>query len=309
MAGPDWLRTFVAIYRSGSVSGGAARRGLSQPAASQQLAALERRIGRPLFTRTPDGVVPTRRGRELHAEVADSLDRLEHVLAGLEGGAVPHPPAPVRLGSSAEFFAYAVVPQLERDAPPIVARFGPDAELVDLLEEGELDVAITNITPARRSLVSAAIGLKRFALVGTRADAAAAPDGLEALGTWLDGRSWVAYSTELPVTRRFWQASLGRPFAGDLRLAAPDLRAVVAAVEHGVGISLLPEFACAEAIERGTIATLYPVADLVPVESWFACTRVADAGHDRVARVVARLHQPLDPRTAPRPPVVGGPAK
>ena len=34
MSAAEWLRTFVAVYRSGSVSGGAAVRNLSQPAAS-----------------------------------------------------------------------------------------------------------------------------------------------------------------------------------------------------------------------------------------------------------------------------------
>lgn len=289
MAGADWLRTFVAIYRAGSVSAGAARRGLSQPAASQQLAALERRIGRPLFTRTPEGVVPTRRGRELHAEVADSLDRLESVLASVESGAVGARPLPLRLGSSAEFFSYAVVPRLDTDSPALVARFGPDAELLDLLDHDELDVVVTSTTPGRRSLTSAPIGLKRFALVGTPADAVAAPAGLEPLGKWLTGRPWVAYSSELPMTRRYWQASFGGPFRGDLRLVAPDLRAVVAAVEHGLGISLLPEFACAEALARGAIAALCPVSDVAPAEPWFVCTRLADAGRPELIRLAAGL--------------------
>src|SRR6267142_3309814 len=98
MAGSEWLRTFIAIYRSGSVSAGASRRGLSQPAASQQLASLERRVGLPLFTRTPQGVEPTPRGRELHAQVADSLDRLEPVLVGLDGGPEAGADPVLRLG-------------------------------------------------------------------------------------------------------------------------------------------------------------------------------------------------------------------
>jgi DNA-binding transcriptional LysR family regulator len=306
MAGADWLRTFVAIYRSGSVSAGAAQRGLSQPAASQQLAALERRIGFPLFTRTPGGVEPTRRGRDLHADVADPLDRLERVLAGIEGGAARRSTSPLRLGCSAEFFTYAVAPRLGVEAPALVARFGPDAELLELLEHGELDVAVTSTSPGRRTLTSSPIGFKRFALVGTPADAAAAPAELAALGTWLEGRTWVAYSTELPLTRRFWQASLGRPFGGDLRLAAPDLRAVVAAVEHGVGISLLPEFACAEALARGTIAALHPVAEIIPAEPWFTCTRLADTGRNELTDFAASLAVPAT--TAPgSPPTLASP--
>ncbi len=299
MAVSEWLRTFVAIYRSGSVSGGAGLRRLSQPAASQQLAALERRVGLPLFTRTPHGVVPTGRGRELHAQVADSLDRLEHVLVGLDGGSVGAPAPSLRVGSSAEFFSYAVLPHVDVDTPPLVARFGPDAEILDLLEHGELDVAVTSATPGRRSLTSTPIGMKRFTLVGPPGLAPAAPFGtLAELGSWMTGRPWVAYSVELPVTRRFWQSALGRPFSGDLRLVAPDLRAVAAAVEHGLGISLLPDFACADALDRAAIVELHPVAEVVPGEPWFACTRMADVDRVPLTRFVADLVTPADPSPA-----------
>ncbi len=290
MAASEWLRTFVAIYRSGSVSGGASQRGLSQPAASQQLAALERRIGLPLFTRTPQGVEPTRRGRELHAEVADSLDRLERVLVGLDGGAVAAPAPALRIGSSAEFFSYAVVPRIGSTTPPLVASFGPDDRILDLLEHGELDLAVTSISPTRRSLASVPIGMKRFALVGPPGWAPGSPFGsLAELGSWMAGRPWVAFSAELPLTRRFWQSALGRSFSGDLRLVAPDLRAVVAAVERGLGISLLPEFACADALGRGAVVELHPVAEVAPGEPWFACTRAADLDRVGLTRFVADL--------------------
>ncbi|MGO8871428.1 MAG: LysR family transcriptional regulator [Acidimicrobiales bacterium] len=296
MAAPDWLRTFVAVYRAGSVSGGAARRGLSQSAASQQLGALERRVGLPVFARTPTGVEPTRRGRELYAEVADSLDRLEHVLAGLDAGTVVVPDPPLRIGSSAEFFAAAVVPRLGPGAPALAARFGPDAELLELLEHGELDVAVTSSTPTRRSLASTSIGTKRFVLVGPPGSAPdPRPASLVELGDHLVGSPWVAYSTELPMTRRFWQSALGRPFAGDLRLVAPDLRAVAAAVEHGIGVSLLPDFACADALRRGAVVEVHPVADVVPAEPWFACTRAADLDRSRITGFVAGLAGPGAP--------------
>ena len=248
MAASEWLRTFMAIYRTGSVSAGAERRGLSQPAASQQLASLERRVGLPLFTRTPRGVEPTRRGRELHAQVADSLDRLEQVLLGLDGGRLPDPDPVLRLGSSAEYFSAVVVPRLRPDGPALVARFGSDAENLALLDHGELDLAVTSVAPGRRSTVATPLGTKRFVLVGAPGSTPPAPpESLEALGAWLVGRPWVAYSAELPLTRRFWLSALGRPFGGDLRLVAPDLRAVAAAVERGLGCSLLPDFACTDA--------------------------------------------------------------
>jgi DNA-binding transcriptional LysR family regulator len=293
MAASEWLRTFLAIYRTGSVSAGAERRGLSQPAASQQLASLERQIGRPLFTRTPRGVEPTRRGRELHAQVADSLDRLEQVLVGLDGGPGPEPDPVLQLGASAEYFAATVVPRLRPDGPALVARFGPDHENLALLDRGELDLAVTSVTPGRRSLLATPLDTKRFLLVSAPGSAPPTPrESLGALGAWLAGRAWVAYSAELPLTRRFWLSALGRPFAGDLRLVAPDLRAVAAAVEHGLGCSLLPDFACVDGLDRGTMVEVHPVADDVPSEPWFACTRAADGDRPPVQRLVATLAGP-----------------
>jgi DNA-binding transcriptional LysR family regulator len=290
MAASEWLRTFVAIYRSGSVSGGAERRGLSQPAASLQLASLERQIGLPLFTRTPRGVEPTRRGRELHAQVAGSLDLLEPVLVGLDGGPADPPDPVLRLGSSSEFFSAVVVPKLTPDGPALVARFGSDHENLALLEHGEVDLAVTSISPGRRSLSAVPVGTKRFVLVTDPGSAPPAPLGsLEALGTWLVGRPWVAYSAELPLTRRFWLTALGRPFGGDLRLVAPDLRAVAAAVERGLGCSLLPDFSCADGLARGTMVELHPVAPVAPSEPWFACTRTADLDRGPLHRFVDNL--------------------
>ncbi len=290
MAVSEWLRTFVAIYRSGSVSGGASQRNLSQPAASQQLASLERRIGLPLFVRTPHGVEPTRRGRELHAQVAESLDRLEPILAGIDGGSTTPEAPTVRFGSSAEFFSYGVVPRLGSEAPALSARFGSDEVVLDLLEHGELDVAVTSVTPGRRSLTSTPIGAKRFVLVGSPALVPTQPfPSLIDLGSWLDGKPWVAFSAELPLTRRFWLSVLGRSFHADLRLVAPDLRVVAAAVAHGIGISLLPAFACADALARGSVVEVHPVSDSIPVEPWFACTRVADLGRDHLNRFVEQL--------------------
>ncbi|MGD0881768.1 MAG: LysR family transcriptional regulator [Acidimicrobiales bacterium] len=293
MATADWLRTFVAIYRTGSVTDGAALRNLSQPAASQQLASLERSVGTPLFVRTPHGVDPTRHGRELYVEVADALDRLEPVLGGLDGGtALPRSPS-LRFGSSPEFFSYGVIPRLEPGSPALSVRFGSDAELLGLLHGGELDVAVTTTGPVRRMLAPVALGVTGFVLVASPAlqPPIRAGDPVE-LGQALVGMPWVAFSAELPRTRRFWQTSLGRPFAGEIRLVAPDLRAVAGAVTRGLGVSLLPEYACAAGLASGALVDLFPVDDLVPSEPWFAVARVADLARTQVTGFVAGLGVP-----------------
>ena len=292
MASAEWLRTFVAVYRSGSVTGGASVRLLSQPAASQQLRSLERSLAAPLFVRTAHGVEPTRHGRTLYAEVADALDRLEPLLAGLDGGTVAVPDPVLRFGASPEYVTYGVVPRTGPGSAPLTVRFGTDAELLDLLRHGELDVAVTTTDPGRRGLAARPLGVTRFALVAAPGHAPATSGDLDRLGDELTGVPWVAYSAELPRTRRFWQASLGRPFAGDLRLVAPDLRAVAAAVARGVGVSLLPEYACATGLASGELVEVAPVAGLVPAEAWFASSREGDLVRPAVAGLVDGLGLP-----------------
>ena len=292
MATAEWLRTFVAIYRSGSVTEGASARSLSQPAASQQLRALERSVGAPLFVRTPQGVEPTRRGRELYVATADALDRLEPVLTGLDGGTVTPPDTALRVGSSPEYATYGIVARAHPGGGSLSVRFGTDGELLELLRGGELDVAVTTTDPGRRGLAARPLGITRFVLVASPDRRPPVTRTTADLGRHLTGAPWVAFSAELPRTRRFWQTSLGRPFAGDLRLVAPDLRAVAGAVARGLGISLLPEYACADGLRDGTLAEVYPVADLVPPEPWFASTRQADLVRPPVSRFVEGLTVP-----------------
>lgn len=298
MSTAEWLRTFLAIYRSGSVTEGAYHRGLSQPAASQQLAALERVVRGPLFVRRPSGVEPTPDGRDLYARIAGPLDGLESVLRRLDAGTPPSAEPPVRFGSSPEYFAAELLPRLVGMDLDLTASFGSDPNLLAMVERGDVDVAVTSSTPSRRGVTAVPAGTKRFTLVGSPDVAPARPlRDLDELGRWLVGRPWASYSLEMAITRRFWTTVLGRPVAARPRLVAPDLRAVLRAVELGLGVSLLPMFVCTDALAEGRVAELYPVADLIAEEPWFVCTRPGDADRPAVARLVDRLVQ-VDPRSA-----------
>lgn len=290
MSSTDRLRTFLAVYRTGSVTNGAHQRRISQPAASQQLATLERTVGSPLFTRQGGGVRPTAQGRELYESVAGALDRLEPVLRGMDGGRAEVVSSSVRIGATTEYFSARVVPVLSGLTAGISAQLGDDREVMRLLEQGEVDVALTSQPPGRRQLSAVAVGVERFVLVAAPALAPEQPlQSLAEAGDWLTGRPWVTYSHELPITRRFWQRALGRPFAGDLRLIAPDLRVVAGAVVAGLGASLLPTFVVDDLLERGAVVELVAVSELVPSQQWYAITLSPDGGRLDVAEVVSAL--------------------
>ncbi len=303
MARSEWLRTFVAVYRTGSVTEGAYHRRLTQPAASQQLASLERALGEAVFVRKPTGMEPTQRGRELYVQVAEPLDGLEGVLRDLDAGAVPSSEPPVRFGSTPEFFAAEVLPRLVGTDLAVSVTFGADAELFVQLDRGELDVIVTSSTPPRRSIGAVTLGTDGFVLV-TAPHRAPVPSlgSVAEVSEWLVGRPWVAYSLELPRTRRFWVGVLGRAFAARLQLVAPDLRSVLRAVELGAGVSLLPHYLCRDALAQGRVVELYPVSELTPEEPWFACTRQGDAARSSVGVLLDALRGnavPQESRLAP----------
>ena len=88
MASLDELRTFLAVYRAGTLTAAAQALHLSQPSVSAHLRALEEEIGTPLFVRRARGVEPTARGEALARAVADPLDSLAAIRAGIGAGQV-----------------------------------------------------------------------------------------------------------------------------------------------------------------------------------------------------------------------------
>src|SRR5262245_13343799 len=74
-AGPridDWnlLRSFLAVFDTGTLTEAARRLGTTQPSVGRHLRELEGLLGETLFTRTPGRLTPTERGRSLHAATA-----------------------------------------------------------------------------------------------------------------------------------------------------------------------------------------------------------------------------------------------
>lgn len=149
---PDHLVILAAIVDGGGVVEGAARLGRSQPSLSRTLAALEARIGEPLFERSRRPLRPTELGALLAAQgrrileagqmAEAALDRYRSGRAGL-----------LRVGGTPYFMDGVVASriaafQTEHADVRIEQRYGYWAELRQLLLDGALDAAICPIRPA-----------------------------------------------------------------------------------------------------------------------------------------------------------------
>jgi DNA-binding transcriptional LysR family regulator len=80
------LRCLVAIVDHGGFTGAAAELGLSQPAVSRGLAALERELGVRLLRRTSREVVPTTAGERVLARARRLLTDVEDLIRDARGG-------------------------------------------------------------------------------------------------------------------------------------------------------------------------------------------------------------------------------
>lgn len=297
MISAELFRNFLTIYREGSVSSAARFRHLTQSAVSQQLSTLEEMIGAPLFQRTIRGMIPTSRGRSLYDQVFESIDKLDQVSRVILKNADPktpdRSPAPIRIGTSPDYFDVFALPRLNANDFACIVTFGEPRELHTLLQCGMLDAVISVVKPTVRALQYRILGEKRYVLIGPPNTKPKKPlRNLNELANWLKHQHWVGYSVELPNTRRFWQQAFGLRLEAQLRFVVPDLRTVVHAVEQGFGVSIVPDFIGNPAIARKRVLEIWPIKDLIPSDHWTLAFRELDADRPGIAHLVKALTLP-----------------
>ncbi|MFF8971766.1 LysR family transcriptional regulator [Streptomyces sp. NPDC014995] len=280
------LRTFLAVYRSGSFTGAAQLLGLSQPTVTTQMRTLERQAGRELFERLPRGVAPTAVADALAARVAAPLDELAAV-AGPDP-AVAGRADPVHLAGPAELLCVRVLPALAplvADGVRLRVATGLTEPLLDELRAGRHDLVIATTRPRGRALVSAPLTDEEFVLV-------AAPVWAERLGdrpaadlpAALQSVPLVTYAEDLPIARRYWRHVFGRRLSSPAAVTVPDLRGVLAAVVAGAGFTVLPRYLCLPELTSGALVALHEPDD-PPINTGFLVQRPGAVENPDVTRV------------------------
>ncbi|MFC5831069.1 LysR family transcriptional regulator [Nonomuraea insulae] len=287
----DLLRTFLAVHRTGSITAAAQTLGLSQPAVTAQVKALESALDRPLFDRLPRGVAPTPAADELARRVAPGLDVLDEVVAS----ELPSDEA-VHLGGPAEFLCEEVMPLLAplvRGGLRLRFTLGLADDLLAGLAAGRLDLVLSTIRPRLRGVRAEPVYDEEFLLVASPEVAASVP---EAGPKGLAGVPLVAYAEDLPIVRRYWRTVFGRRPAMAAQVVIPDLRGVLSAVRAGVGVSVLPAYLCRRDLADGTLVTLAEPAE-APINTGYLAVRSGAQARPAVAEVRAHLIRAL--RSAP----------
>jgi len=235
----DDARVFLAIARSGSLSGAAASLGNGLATVSRQIERLEAALGLTLFSRHQNGYRLTDDGAAL-VERAEALEQAAEAFA--EGSAAQTEIAGrVRLATAETLANHLIIPALPGlidQYPDLSLEAVTDVQAVNL-HRRDADLAIRMVKPVRGNVT-----IRRLGTLGY---------GLYASQGYMDGRiakredarfdtdrfiGWCETYGHLPAAQWIERILRGRAPI----LATTTLSAQVSATVAGVGLAVLPHF-------------------------------------------------------------------
>lgn len=249
------LRTFRAVVDVGTFGGAAEALGFSQSAVSQQIAALERTIGQPVFQRArgPRPVTLTPAGTLLVERATEILDRLALAMADLEA-LERGERGSVTLGtfqSASRRLVPRMIAALRRQRPEIEVHLYETDDQEELLEElarGGLDLAFLVAGPGAEVVVNSEssppaglVLLELFREPYLALAPAAEPEG-PLTATELARRPLIGQHDT--ICQRLVDDSLrANGVRPDYSFHTADNGAVHAMVGNGMGLAVLPRLA------------------------------------------------------------------
>ncbi|WP_226017265.1 LysR family transcriptional regulator [Novosphingobium sp. FKTRR1] len=248
------LRTFIEVYRQRSISGAARGLGLTQPAVSQHIAALEAAVGRQLFLRSVHGMAPTPAADELAADIGDRLDLAEAALGAARARSSEMAGA-VRLVGHADFLSEVIAPLL---IPLLMAQMkvrlqaGDRDDVIHNLAEGHCDLGLSGYPIQDRRLRTELVREEPVIAVAAPAIAArlrTAPD----LATALAAEPLLAYNLERMLVDG-WLAHNGlQGVTPNPAVIGQDFRGLRRLLCAGFGWTAMPAYLCRAEIARGDL--------------------------------------------------------
>jgi DNA-binding transcriptional LysR family regulator len=255
------LRTFDAVVAHRTVTDAAVVLGLAPSSVSEQIRALERSLGVPLFDRAPRGMSLTPAGERLLPWARSLLDQAEQARREV---VVERPQ--LRLGAL-ETLAATQVPRVlarlaeRRPDLEVQLRTGADrGGLLGAVAAGELEAAL--ILDTTGPLGELGFGLPEVAL--DHLDLAEVPLALVAAPSHPLAGATTLTRDELRGERllvnvpacSFWLAGERLLGHGLTRVRTGAVGVTRACAEQGLGLALLPEFAVRDSLSAGSLVRL-----------------------------------------------------
>lgn len=273
----DDARVFLAIARSGTLSGAAHALPMGVATVSRRLDRLEAALGLPLFSRHQQGYRLTDDGEAL-LERAEALEHagLAFGEAGQQQGQVA---GCVRLATAENLANPLIIPSLPRlfaQHPELRVELVTGVQRVNL-HRRDADLAVRMVKPDAGNVTIKRLGTLGFGLYGAHAYVDTRQPGTDAASFEQDDFiGWNEAQNHLPAARWMTRMLRGRP----CRVETGTLAAQLAAARAGLGLAVLPHY-----LARQTELTCL-LPDLgVDQPIWLVLH--SDLAHSRRVRVVA----------------------
>jgi DNA-binding transcriptional LysR family regulator len=281
------IRAFVMVVDHGSFSAAARAMGISQPAVTMQVQALEADLGATLFDRayrkielTESGTSLLPRARKVLAELEAAREDLERMADTVTGRL-----SIVASTTPGQYLLPRLLGTFLKENPEvsIALAVADTSQVVDAVAAGEADLGMTGAVVKGARVDFEPLGTDDIVMI--------CPPGHRFAGA---GAVALAEAVAEPFIMRE-EGSGTRQFAEDaLREAGVDpaelhvvtelgtSEAIVSAVEGGMGLAVVSSWVACKALELGTVATVpvqgYPVArPLYVVTARGTLTRAAEA--------------------------------
>ncbi|MCA1055879.1 LysR family transcriptional regulator [Rossellomorea aquimaris] len=281
----EWYRSFVNVYQQRSVSAAARTRFMTQPAVSQHIAALEAEVGESLFTRAPRSMIPTDAGKALYTKVVSLIESLEQVSLEVKYESSKEKAKPVlKMGGPMEYVTKRVVPRLSKEHAQYIATFGLTDRLFEQLLAGTLDFMISTKRINEAGVQYVPLETEEFVVT---APASLPLPEYEDFQAWLDAQSWLTFGLELPIIRRYYLTQFAtRP---DIRpdFVLPNMGAVLAGIEAGHGISVMPAYFIKESLDSGKVQIIEP--DRIATNVIYLAYRLESKNDPMIQRILEDL--------------------
>jgi DNA-binding transcriptional LysR family regulator len=256
-----YAKTFLTVYRLGSVTAAATQLSITQPAASGHLKVLEASLQKKLFVKAGRGISPTESAHALAQSLAPYIDGLEHALTVMRMN-FQDLVGNVTLGGPVEFLSQALLPSIAKITDSqlrLSVVFGLSDQLTEQLKKNELDLAVLTVRPPQTAFESIPLYIEEFTLVAAPRLAARIDLTKLAAGNTeeIESTPWVAYNDKLPLIRRFWKKEFLTDPSFRPNAVVPDLRALRTLVIAGAGLTVLPRYLIGDDLIAGSLVEIY----------------------------------------------------
>lgn len=258
------MAVFAQVVENGGFTAAARQLGITTPAVSRHVGRLEKEIGGRLLQRTTRSIALTELGQQVYAGCARVLENAREVRA-LAGQYNAKPMGVVRVSAPVVLGQVWLAPQLasflERN-PEVNVQVTLVDRQVDLVEE-EVDLAIRIALEVAPGLACRQLGKMRYVLV-------AAPGYLSENGSPSEPGALAEHQCVLLGYGPFGnELTMGRTGAEvkvkvQPRAALNNSAAILAVVEAGGGIGLVPYFTANASLIAGRVVQVLPEWEFGP---------------------------------------------